>query len=131
MRTYLSGNFLINSTNAVFLCFQGRLDGNRLAFHKNGASIHMFHARQHFDQGGLTCSVFSQQCMDLSCLQGELYILERNNTGKLLIDMLHHKQGILIQVCILLNKEAPGTGRNTGSDRGPKFIYALRKVAFR
>ena len=79
---------LINSCNAVGVCFSWVGEGDFFAFQDDLTLIRCMDTGNYFDKSRLSGSVFAHQCMNFAFLQLKLYMIQRNDSGKALDDVL-------------------------------------------
>jgi hypothetical protein len=59
----------------------------------DGSGIHRVDARERLDEGGLARSVLAHQRVDLACAEGEVDVVEREDSGEADGDAPHRDDG--------------------------------------
>ena len=78
--------FLMDQRDAMLLRFSNRPDLNRPAIQFDGALIRRVHPGENFHHRAFAGTVLSHQGQNLTLIQGEVYVVQRPNPGKLLSD---------------------------------------------
>ena len=80
---------LVHDANTSVLCVLGSMDFDLLTEILNGTAVLGVDTGQNLHQCGLTGAVFTDQCHDFTAADLKLSIVQRVNTGEVLLNALH------------------------------------------